>query len=117
MKQFFSHGANHTRSDVLADWLEKREPFKNSTGSFRGECAGKVDTFGWLNQYPADVERLNHAAGDGLLDYVVYSYETPIVWHVKGIGWIDPGHSYSKTTAANHYGPARVAIGYLEHDN
>lgn len=47
------------------------------------------------------------------VDYVVFSYATPIAWHVTGLGewngWVIPDVRYSVTTS-RHQGFARVAL-------
>jgi hypothetical protein len=43
------------------------------------------------------------------IDYVVYSYGTPIAWHIEDGEWIIPDDKYSVTTS-NHQGVVRRAI-------
>ena len=43
------------------------------------------------------------------VDYVVYSYKTPIAWHTPD-GWVYPSHTYSVSTT-RHQGVVRQAIG------
>jgi hypothetical protein len=72
--------------------LTARKSFRNSTGSMRGE---------WLPTY---ISRgmyegvLPHAAD---VEYVVYSYGTPIAWVLKRGDVVIPDVKYSVTTT-NH---------------
>jgi len=113
MNRYRKCGAKPTDFYTLAKWLENLEPFTNGSKTFRGEANPYISGYGWLNNSPDDLARLREAYVNGHVDYVVYSYNTPIVWHDKQDGWIDPGHSYSHTTA-QHYGPTITAIGVLD---
>lgn len=63
--------------------------------------------------------RARHAAASNLwtadqskIDYVIYSYNTPIAWHVSAEGvdeWIYPDTSYSRTTS-QHQAKIRRAL-------
>lgn len=47
------------------------------------------------------------------VDYVVYSYGTPIAWRLSDTGkWIVPNVSYSRTTSC-HQGTIRAAVSQL----
>lgn len=112
MKKYFSHGKNSTNFYTLSEWLEAFEPFEVSTGNFRG--GEWSPTRGRLHNYPEDYKEYTDRGYAGMIDFVVYSYSTPIVWHDKEKGWIDPGHGYTQTTKAKHYGPTRTALSVLE---
>jgi len=114
MKQFFSHGKSRTDFRTLAEWLKDLEPFTNASETFRGESDPHITVYGWLDQYPEDLAFIKESHYNGMVDYVVWSYHTPIVWHHKALGWIDPGHGYSQTTKAKHYRPAIVALSVLD---
>ena len=43
------------------------------------------------------------------VDYVVFSYATPIAWHVNGKGWVYPDTKYSVTTS-KHQGKVRMGM-------
>jgi hypothetical protein len=45
-------------------------------------------------------------------DYVVYSYSTPIAWHMPNGEWVMPDTRYSVTTS-KHQGKIRTAISQL----
>lgn len=83
---------------VLADILRgpddsrTPEPFKTA-GSLQGEAG----TFTSLGRLPSDWQRTLQARR-GYVDYVIYSYATPIAWHDVEAGWIVPEVSYSITT-------------------
>lgn len=44
-------------------------------------------------------------------DYAVYSYATPIAWHIDGQGWIVPDTKYSVTTTRQQ-SQLRMAFHY-----
>jgi hypothetical protein len=87
-----------TFADVLCD----RKPFK-TYGTFRG-VRGPVDSdSGYLRSRSVAAANL-WAADLDKIDYVVYSYATPIAWHVTGDRldeWIYPDVKYSRTTSAH----------------
>ena len=88
------------RRDIsaLRDALRNRGDFAISTGNLRGDALtpGRLFVFGEL---PAEYRDSAMSA-----DYVVYSYQTPIAWHLAGQdaendeAWIVPGTPYSRTT-------------------
>jgi hypothetical protein len=86
--------------------IAARRDFKNATGSFSGYARSAPQAFlGYLGHLPqrwraADLERA---------DYVVYSYSTPIAWHIPGEGWHVPEVSYSSTTN-KHQSITRSAV-------
>lgn len=47
---------------------------------------------------PAEVEQLVKASEAGRLEYVVYSYSTPIAWVIDGT-WVRTAERYSVTTS------------------
>ena len=84
--------------------IERREEFQSHTGNFRGEAhePGRYVYTGHLSG------RLRTTDTVGQADYIVFSYSTPIGWHIPGEGWIIPPASYSVTTS-NHQGIVRWA--------
>lgn len=97
MKHFKHHGQNWTSWHELAEWLNEREPFKNSTGSFRGEVYdGTGITQGWLSSddYWAIVKAEP--------DYLIYSYHTVMAWHDKH-GWHSFDRKFSRTTTGHQH--------------
>jgi len=110
MRKYYSYGRSRTDFHNLAGWLDKREPFKNSTGSLSGTT--KV-LAGWasMGHLPDEWSR-TFQARSFLIDYVIYSYGTPIAWHDKEAGWVEPDVKYSPTTS-QHQGSVRTAISVL----
>lgn len=79
------------------------KPF-NTSGALSARTS--VNDFGIL---PAQYVRpLRDSIRDHNLDYVVYSWETPIAWH-DDYGWHNPPVKYSATTSA-HQSVVRLAI-------
>ena len=111
MKQYFTHGASRTDFRTLAEWLKAHEPFKTANGNFHGGIW--EDYPGRLDEDPIYRGEYMRRGAAGQIDYVVYSYQTPIAWHDVDWGWIDPGHGYSQTTKAKHYGPTTTALYVL----
>jgi len=84
--------------------IQSRVPFKNSTGSMRGEI-GAPTNHGWLSgtQFSEQIKGLKNP------DYHVMSYNTPIAVHHEE-GWHYPDVSHSSTTG-KHQSVVRQAIG------
>lgn len=74
-------------------------------GNLRGSKV--YDTAGVLpDEYRTILEAgvaLNH------IDFVVYSYATPVAWHYVGMNWYVPEVRYSQSTT-NHQNVLRVAV-------
>jgi len=92
------------RFDVIAKHLANREPFRTH-GALRAETfsygAGRLPA-DWWNTFTARVN---------VIDYFVYSYQTPIAWHDTEAGWVVPDERYSQTTSV-HQGRIRAALTY-----
>jgi hypothetical protein len=90
--------------------LSRRRPF-TTRGALQGVSAPRADDSGRL------VERFPSAhhlwrADFANMDYVVYSYATPIAWHVTGTGyseWVYPNVRYSRSTS-NHQNKILTAL-------
>lgn len=82
--------------------ISRRAEFQNSTKALRGVRTVPHQSWigtGWLPR--------EHRAAVLAADYVVYSYATPIAWHVPGEGWTVPDVKYSVTTS-RHQAQARL---------
>lgn len=83
-----------------------RKPFKSSTGNMSG-----------VTWYTGRSGRLGHTLArlieDQQPDYLLYSYDTPIAWHVPGLpgngGWVVSPLRHSSTTT-RHQSVAAVII-------
>lgn len=89
------------------DCLSELRPFVTH-GAFKGVARPNRErsgiTYGQLpRQYWDDVTGA---------DYVVYSYLTPIAWHMPNGQWVMPDVRYSVTTS-KHQSKIRTAIGEL----
>lgn len=99
-----------TSTRNAADLIAARRPFATS-GALRG-CAPAGHT---MTHY--DLGRLPREHGNALmldylsgrLDFIVYSYGTPIAWHRTDTGWTVPDVRYSVTTS-RHQGVVRGAV-------
>lgn len=78
-------------------YIRARVPFKS--GSLTGHAYAAYG-LGYLRSawHPAFYDDAN------TIDYVVYSYSTPIAWHTPQ-GWTVPNETYSVTTSGKHMGP------------
>lgn len=95
---------NHREASA---YIAKLVPFRS--GNFDADTYARHG-FGylpdvWQKEFTAD----NAPDGPGV-DYVVYSYSTPIAWHTVGKGWTVPTVSYSSTTATKHMGPLWTGV-------
>lgn len=87
------------RGPEVIQAIRCREIFDTTTGNLRG---GPVTlTGGWaFGQLPReDQERFE--AQRPAVDYVVWSYQTPIGWHLSSGEWIIPDVRYSRTTSCH----------------
>src|SRR5687767_753500 len=85
-----------------ADALSSLTPFK-TRGSLEGQYV-PVWRFG----------RLDYDYRDSFkqADYAVFSYSTPIAWHIPDVGWVMPDVHYSQTTT-RHQGKIRTALSVI----
>ena len=100
------------RFDAIAKHLADCQPFRTH-GALRAETPDAAWMFArGYGRLPSDWARTLTARRD-VVDYVVYSYATPIAWHDKEAGWIIPDEHYSVTTT-RHQNMIRTAVcGYL----
>lgn len=90
--------------------FRNRADYKSSTGSLSGVLGNSLSMGQLPHTYREDLYDARDAAeraGEAI--YVVYSYGTPIGWHVDGQGWRVPDYKYSVTTS-NHQGILRQAV-------
>ncbi|TWE27539.1 hypothetical protein FHX69_0175 [Prauserella muralis] len=89
--------------------LAHGDEFANTSGTLRGTRrptgTGRLPA-PWVKRFRHD--RDGHGVGPGI-DYVVYSYATPIAWHIPGQGWTVPTETYSVTTT-RHQRAVNLAI-------
>jgi hypothetical protein len=87
--------------------IANREEFRNARTTFSGDIVNPE-----FKQGLRYVGYLPKGFHDSLsrADYVVYSYSTPIGWHVPGEGWHVPEVSYSTTTSSQHQTRLRRAV-------
>jgi hypothetical protein len=98
-----------TRSSWMdfRDTLRERESFSTS-GALRG-VSGVARHVGYtLGSLPSE-----YADSVPTADYVVYSYRTPIAWHMPSGEWVCPDTRYSVTTS-RHQSKVRTAVTQLE---
>jgi len=93
-------------------------PFRTH-GALRSETVNGTADAAWMfargyGRLPRDWARTLTARRD-VIDYVIYSYATPIAWHDKEAGWVVPDVRYSVTTS-RHQGTVRAALTYLDLD-
>lgn len=103
----------------LRDILEKRQPFANSTKSFRGEQCHASQSFALtrashVGQMDESERLIMLADAENYgIDYVVYSFATPVAWVRSDGYWRVTDRSYSVTTA-KHLSKLRTAVSALE---
>lgn len=99
------HGANHRRDlETMATRSNSGLPWRNSSNSFHGEPvqAGQRVGHGEMSGPELD-EFLDHLNADRV-EYVIFSYSTPIAYLVKGEPgrasfWLITSTRYSATTS------------------
>lgn len=94
---------------AAAPKIANREPFTNSTGSFRGVPGDEANNT--TGRMPEDEERdyLSQKMW-GFIDYVVFSYSTPIAWYSNRDGWHLTEAGHSMTTKCKHMPQVRAAM-------
>lgn len=92
------------------------EPFKLNGGSMSG---WKTDTpgFGRLPESERDAFR-NQKESHGV-EFVIFSYATPIAWKLRNGNWFVPDVSYSTTTSGHQSAVKRALIdnGWVHTDH
>ena len=97
-----------TRDHVaIAEALDNLRPFTTS-GALHGEPHALVWSQSCGRLPAAEARRFMDRAET--IDYVVYSYVTPIAWHDAETGWTVPNVKYSPTTS-HHQSTIRAAVG------
>ena len=104
-----------TRSDFTSfgNALAERRAFR-TRGALRGVLRPESNTPGYLSVKAPNASAL-WAADLGKIDYVVYSYNTPIAYHVASPTfneWIYPDVSYSRTTS-RHQTKIKAALTFM----
>jgi hypothetical protein len=97
----------------LQELLAEGEEFKNTTGKFRGERWTSSTRPHTGQMSGADRMAMERDLVHYGIDYVVWSYATPIGWR-RGDGvWVSPDAGYSMTTKTKHLSRLRPAIAEL----
>lgn len=94
--------------DLSRRWVEKNGwAGWKYTGALRGRTVNGTEWigFGILPEEWKDAFRVKG------LEYVIYSYETPIAWRTNG-SWVVPNVKYSVTTS-KHQGKVRTALSQI----
>lgn len=105
-KRYSLYGQNRRN---LENAINAREAFKTS-----GEFKGEVPT---LTLFDRPSGRLRGDELDAFradqreMDYIVYSYATPIAWHTKAGEWFVVARSFTATTG-RHKSAVLAGIGY-----
>lgn len=73
----------------------------------RGGFARNTANEGWLRGQALDTFRRDIKQ----IDYIVFSFYTPIAWHTPERGWVHVGKSFS-SRSSRHQGLARQGIHY-----
>ena len=86
---------------IAVDYMAERKEFKASalTGTLRPMGTGRLDS-PYLETFKADLIAM---------DYLVYSYGTPIAWHTPNFGWFVVSQKFSSTTS-KHQNRVRQAV-------
>lgn len=97
MSERLSLNTSYQAGERMATLCEQGKPWQNHSGSFRGEpVTSRYVGTGIMPESQAAL--LREFASKGELDYVVYSYATPIAYHAAG-QWYIPTTKYSPTTS------------------
>lgn len=85
-------------------FITKRKPFVNHTGSFRGTVHyGEPIYTGLMPHANDERDALMTDNEFGNIEYIVWSYDTPIAWYNRRTGkWTRTAYKYSATTSGKH---------------
>jgi hypothetical protein len=86
-------------------YIETRQEFTASAMS------GTRDIMSEGRLSGADCER--YYQDRQIIDFVVYSYHTPIAWHREGLGWYIVGQKFSQTTSKHQNAVKRAVSSEL----
>lgn len=102
--------AIHSNRSKVIGAIMAREDFQNAK-SLSGKTTDRPLGImaGQLRDSRAFYAAMDAAQGEARKVYVVKSYDTPIGWHVEGVGWTVPDEKFSVTTT-NHQGLLRQAV-------
>ena len=105
----------HVKLKARASWLDYEDPLRtrldfDTNGALRGRRVGPGFQFDGLGRLDPEHQKtiLNDLHGDRL-NYVVWSYRTPIAWSRTDGTWIIPDEKYSMTTS-RHQSLIRTAL-------
>lgn len=100
---------------TLRDLLKRNEAFHNSTRNLRGEHHNPDDPLpGKGKMCPADSHKMNMTHDAWGVDYIIYSFQTPIAYRDTHGRWVVPETGYSVTTKTKHLSRVRPAVAELE---
>lgn len=90
-----------TRSIRTAEAIRDREDFRTNTRSFYGEGTGRLSA--WDSGRLSGDDLMQFRLDMTFIDYVVWSYVTPIAWHWTNekagtSGWHVVAQTFSSTT-------------------
>lgn len=100
---------------TLRDLLKRNEAFHNTTSKLRGvhhnpdaplPDKGRMDN--------ADRHKMNMVHDMFGVDYIIYSFQTPIAYRNTHGTWVVPDAGYSMVTKSKHLSRVRPAIAELE---
>jgi hypothetical protein len=96
--------ATSTQGKETAFKIRTRRPFKTYGSMF-------ADTFAsyGMGRLPQEWREDFYARADNI-NFVIYSYATPIAWHDTERGWVIPNVRYSQTSG-RHQSAVRAALG------
>ncbi len=98
---------------VLRDILRDKKDFKNNGGTFRGSSTvpDSIGSMGvWLDE---DVRKgLNFCLKKNTIDYIVWSWNTPLYAHCGGF-WIEVPHSHDSKSTMAHRNKMKTAVSQL----
>ena len=94
-----------SKSREVAEFIRDRKPFRTH-GALFADTIGENGT-GRLPYYPGNLtatdDRLRWDTDKSSIDYIVFSYATPIAWHTTDGRWHKVSQKFSMTTS-HHQG-------------
>lgn len=107
-----TYRVNADRWNVLVDILVGTpEDFNPDSATLRGRTVDSHHIYPGMLPGPIASDFRRYVR-DGMIQYVIYSYATPIAWRYHTGKWAMPGTKYSVTTS-KHQGRVGTAISQI----
>lgn len=92
-------GSKRTNARDMGKYLASLTPFHTTNIVGHDNPWDWGNPGNWWSYSDPEFQKFQYDLTTRGIDFVVYSFSTPIAWHVKGGDWIIPIRKYSPTTS------------------